>query len=252
MTSHYFGHFLFVRSEPLTSSAHAQRRGTVQEDKHVELGVTGGHLRGFLWTKGRWIGGQSSYVLHHFSKWKLVTYTSEGPCRRKWQPTPSILALEIPWTEEPGGLQPMGSQSQTWPSNENNNNQWGGVGSYQQRTEGPEVFWCHWEDVCGWKRSITSCFKLIFNTLTLPMKNIVLLSFKLLLPNITLFINALNFIFYLFKHFFWSIVDLQCCVSYRYTAKWISYTYTYIHSCLGFFSHLGIYRVLNRGPRALR
>ena len=25
----------------------------------------------------------------------------------------SILALEIPWTEEPGGLQAMGSQSQT-------------------------------------------------------------------------------------------------------------------------------------------
>ena len=28
---------------------------------------------------------------------------------RKWQPTPA-LAWEIPWTEEPGGLQSMGSQ----------------------------------------------------------------------------------------------------------------------------------------------
>ena len=27
-----------------------------------------------------------------------------------------ILAWEIPWTEEPGGLQSMGSQSQTWLS----------------------------------------------------------------------------------------------------------------------------------------
>ena len=26
---------------------------------------------------------------------------------------PSILSWEIPWTEEPGGLQSMGSQSQT-------------------------------------------------------------------------------------------------------------------------------------------
>ena len=30
------------------------------------------------------------------------------------------------------------------------------------------------------------------------------------------------------KKFCWSIVDLQCCVSFRGTAKWISYTYTYI------------------------
>ena len=29
----------------------------------------------------------------------------------------SILAWEIPWTEEPGGLQPMGSQSRTPLSN---------------------------------------------------------------------------------------------------------------------------------------
>ena len=26
-----------------------------------------------------------------------------------------------------------------------------------------------------------------------------------------------------------SIVDLQCCVSFRYTAKWFNYTYIYIH-----------------------
>ena len=31
------------------------------------------------------------------------------PWRRKWQPTP-LLAWEIPWTKEPGGLQSMGSQ----------------------------------------------------------------------------------------------------------------------------------------------
>ena len=31
------------------------------------------------------------------------------------------------------------------------------------------------------------------------------------------------------------MVDLQCCVSFCYTAKWISYTYTYIHSFLDSF-----------------
>ena len=39
-----------------------------------------------------------------------------------------------------------------------------------------------------------------------------------------------------FKTFFyWSIVDLQCCVSFRCTAKWISYTYTHIYSFLDYF-----------------
>ena len=32
--------------------------------------------------------------------------------------------------------------------------------------------------------------------------------------------------------FYWSIVDLQCWVSFCYTAQWISYTFTYIYSFL--------------------
>ena len=32
------------------------------------------------------------------------------PWRRKWQPSSSILALDMPWTEEPGGLQSTGTQ----------------------------------------------------------------------------------------------------------------------------------------------
>ena len=34
------------------------------------------------------------------------------PWRKKWQPTPVFLSGESPWTEEPGGLQSMESQSQ--------------------------------------------------------------------------------------------------------------------------------------------
>ena len=33
------------------------------------------------------------------------------PWRRAWQPTPVFLPGRIPWTEEPGGLQSMGSQT---------------------------------------------------------------------------------------------------------------------------------------------
>ena len=41
----------------------------------------------------------------------------ELPWKRKWQPTPVILAWEISRTEEPGGLQSVGSQESdtTWP-----------------------------------------------------------------------------------------------------------------------------------------
>ena len=34
--------------------------------------------------------------------------------------------------------------------------------------------------------------------------------------------------FFFFKiNFYWNIVDLQCCVSFRYTGKWVNSTYTY-------------------------
>ena len=31
------------------------------------------------------------------------------------------------------------------------------------------------------------------------------------------------------KKFYWSIVDLQCCVNFYHTAKWFSYTYIFFH-----------------------
>ena len=40
------------------------------------------------------------------------------------------------------------------------------------------------------------------------------------------------FFFWIFKTILknWSIVKLQCCVSFRYTAKWFSYTHKYVYS----------------------
>ena len=37
----------------------------------------------------------------------------EDPLEKEMATYPSILAWEIPWTEEPGGLRIMGSQSRT-------------------------------------------------------------------------------------------------------------------------------------------
>ena len=37
----------------------------------------------------------------------LSIYCAAGICRRKWQPVPSVLAWETPWTGKPGRLQFM-------------------------------------------------------------------------------------------------------------------------------------------------
>ena len=39
------------------------------------------------------------------------------PLEKEMATQSNILAWRIPWTDEPGGLQPMGSQSQTQLSN---------------------------------------------------------------------------------------------------------------------------------------
>ena len=52
----------------------------------------------------------------------------------------------------------------------------------------------------------------------------------------------------------WSIVDLQYCISFRYTAKWFSYIYmcvfvcVYIHVYFRLFSTIGYYKILNIVP----
>ena len=45
---------------------------------------------------------------------------------------------------------------------------------------------------------------------------------------------------YLFKNFYWSIVDLQCCVNFCCIGKWTSYTFTSIElkCCMAVSLHL--------------
>ena len=49
-----------------------------------------------------------------------------------------------------------------------------------------------------------------------------------------------------------SIVDLQCCVSFRCTAKWFRYTYIYIFFFFRFFSIIVYYKILNIVPCAIQ
>ena len=54
---------------------------------------------------------------------------------------------------------------------------------------------------------------------------------------------------FFFLNFSCSRVDLQCCVSFGYTAKNLSYMYPLF---LRFFSHIGHYRILSRVPCAIQ
>ena len=64
-------------------------------------------------------------------------------------------------------------------------------------------------------------------------------------------IYTLNYILF-FLTFYWSIVDLQYCATFRDSAKWFGYTHTHIYKYIyiyifffRFFSLIGYYRILS-------
>ena len=59
----------------------------------------------------RWHSGkESTCQCRRCKRYRFDSWVGNIPWRRKWQPISSILAWEIPWTKEPGGLQTRGSQ----------------------------------------------------------------------------------------------------------------------------------------------
>ena len=64
-------------------------------------------LRGF---PGGACGKEPTCQCRRHKRLGLDPWVKKIPWRRAWQPTPVILPGESPWTGEPGGLQPIGSQ----------------------------------------------------------------------------------------------------------------------------------------------
>ena len=53
-------------------------------------------------------GKESACQCKRHKKCRLKLWVRKIPWRRVWQPTP-VFFWRIPWTEEPGGLEPLGS-----------------------------------------------------------------------------------------------------------------------------------------------
>jgi len=66
------------------------------------------------------------------------------------------------------------------------------------------------------------------------------------------FVVVVLLLLHLKRKIYWSIVSLKYCNNFCCTTKWISYTWTPIHSFFRFFSRIDDHRILGRAPWALR
>ena len=55
-------------------------------------------------------GKEPAYKCRRHKRCRFDPWIGKIPWRRTWQPTPVFFPGESPWTEEPGGLQSLGSQ----------------------------------------------------------------------------------------------------------------------------------------------
>ena len=72
---------------------------------------------GLSWWLPQWLSGSANTGLLPLQQSQVRSLGWKNPLEKEIATHSSILAWEIPWTEEPGGLQTMGSQRVTQLSN---------------------------------------------------------------------------------------------------------------------------------------
>ena len=68
-----------------------------------------------------WLNGKESAAMQETQETQVRSLGQEDALEREMATHSSILVWRIPWTEEPGGLQSIASQSQTQLSNQTTN-----------------------------------------------------------------------------------------------------------------------------------
>ena len=82
-----------------------------KEDKFQELGRQGSNkgCQSVLGFPGDASGKEPACQCRRRKRYRFDPWVGKIPRRRAWQPIPVFFAWRIPWTEEPGGLQFLGS-----------------------------------------------------------------------------------------------------------------------------------------------
>ena len=76
-----------------------------------------------------------------------------------------------------------------------------------------------------WEWLLSTVYPLIVGTFSVSTEKFLVQNCRVKTPYLACFVS-----FFLTLIFYWSIVDLQCCVSFWCTSKWFSSTYAFIQS----------------------
>ena len=82
----------------------------IEVKRELELWIKARAIQGQLWIKPGGSVVMNSPAMQQQREMQVCSLGQEGPLEEEMATHSGILAWRIPWTEEPGGLQSMGSQ----------------------------------------------------------------------------------------------------------------------------------------------